>query len=593
MQSLCIILKLIRSQLSRIVATDSIYYTSSGSCDFDIDKDETGSEDSANGSFLQKDTEENNTVKKHDQSEQIRNAIEVEFDEKSKCDKIMCRKILKVGSKTNIEDLTMSPNNESKIGNDPVCSGGAVQLSTFDVIKDGKDTDIDASCDYTYVQHGKTYFDDDRCGLSGYFDSQIKIKVLDKTIKKKNTLQNKCYKQGDKLKETRYFSESMKKKTRSVNGSSISESFWNDPFLKDPNNGTNKLQGLVSSAAVLDKKNNTLQSSGEVIGPDTLKIEAGDGNETERTCSSIWRNSSSSYKTSSETITLGDSHLGETSSMSESYGDLALELKEVIQENRPFTLDQEISKKNGDTEKSLKLRNLIKQQAAERMEKFEKKHSLSFYTNQVKRISLKSISENRNDIDMSREELTPDENRTELCEGIDLRQKNLQAIIKKKTNILHVLRKNGFNNKDKSKEIKSDNVHKEKSSELSVTNQKVVDALPTQNNLQKKCLKSHQMYLFDDKITKTLTIEKLEEEVGEGGGMHTNKKNLLIRRSSSTSKNTLLPVNMKRFSSNPENSLSFVNLKDLEKQYSINFNRASSDTGTQSFVSPFSSFVVD
>jgi len=101
------------------------------------------------------------------------------------------------------------------------------------------------------------------------------------------------------------------------------------------------------------------------------------------------------------------------------------------------------------------------------------------------------------------------------------------------------------------------------------------------------------MYLFDDKITKTLTIEKLEEEVGEGGGMHTNKKNLLIRRSSSTSKNTLLPVNMKRFSSNPENSLSFVNLKDLEKQYSINFNRASSDTGTQSFVSPFSSFVVD
>jgi len=363
-------------------------------------------------------------------------------------------------------------------------------------------------------------------------------------------------------------------------------------FLKDPNNRTNKLQGLVSSAAVLDKKNNTLQSSGEVIGPDSLKIETGDGNETERTCSSIWRSSSSSYKTSSETITLGDSHLGETSSMSEPFGDLALELKEVIQENKPFTLDQEISKKNGDTEKSLKLRNLIKQQAAERMEKFEKKHSLSFYTNQVKRISLKSISENRNDIDMSREELTPDENRTESFEGIDLKQKNLQAIIKKKTNILHVLRKNVFNDNDKSKEeIKSDNVHKEKSSELSVTNQKVVDALPTQNNLQKKNLKSHQMYLFDDKKAKTLTIEKLEEEVGEGGGMHTDKNNFLIRRPSSTSKNTLLPVNMKRFSSNPENSLSFVNLKDLEKQYSINFNRASSDTGTQSFVSPFSSFV--
>jgi len=73
-------------------------------------------------------------VKKHDQSEQIRNAIEVEFDEKSHCDKIMCKKFLKVGSKTKIEDLTMSPNNESKIGNDPVYSGGAVQLSTFELL---------------------------------------------------------------------------------------------------------------------------------------------------------------------------------------------------------------------------------------------------------------------------------------------------------------------------------------------------------------------------------------------------------------------------------------------------------------------------
>eukprot|EP00588_Corethron_pennatum_P004747 CAMPEP_0194301812 /NCGR_PEP_ID=MMETSP0169-20130528/61994_1 /TAXON_ID=218684 /ORGANISM="Corethron pennatum, Strain L29A3" /LENGTH=633 /DNA_ID=CAMNT_0039052085 /DNA_START=106 /DNA_END=2008 /DNA_ORIENTATION=- len=405
----------LESQLSKIIATDSIYYTSSDSCEFDIDKDETASENSENGSFLKEDTETENTVKNHDEGEQIRNAIEVEFDEKGHCDKIMCKKIPKICSKNSIKDLTLSQNNENKIRNDPVFSGSAMQLSTSDVIHGGKYKDIEASCDYTYVQHGKSFFDDDRCGLGGYFDSQsIKIQVLDKTIKKKNTLQNRYYKQGNKLKEPRYSSESKEKKTRIVNGSSISESFWNDRFLRDPKNGTKKSQKTFSSTAILDERNNTLQNSGEVAAQDTLKLEAGDRNETERTCSSIWRNSSNSYKTSSETITLGDSHFTDTftdtSSMTVSLEDLVLEVKDVIHENEPFTLDQDISRKNGYTEKSLKLRNLVKQQAAERMEKFEKKHSLSFYTNQVKKISHTSVSENRNDIDMSREEFIPDEN---------------------------------------------------------------------------------------------------------------------------------------------------------------------------------------